>query len=266
MPDEIKQYGYIADEIQDSDYILGGLNLPTEVLREDGQWDLFLPEIEIQRNEKYETFNCTSFGTLNCLETLFKRLFGEERNWSERYVGICAGTNPALGGNSPQKVIETIRKDCGLLNDVVLPMNDADTLEEYYSPNPIPWLMKEFGRKFLEEYRIGHEWLWRDSQRENKINCLKDALQYSPLGCAVCAWEKDGGLYVKPTGAEDNHWCLIFGYDDGKYWKIFDSYDSTIKFLDWNYNFERVKRYHLEKIVRHHWWDFISKWIKEIFK
>src|SRR3990167_8356242 len=98
MPNETKNYGYIQDTIADEDYILGGLNIQTDIVQSSGQWDAFLPADEIQRNEKYETYGCTIFGTLNALEFLFKRLFGEEKNWSERFVYIFTGTRPP--GNS----------------------------------------------------------------------------------------------------------------------------------------------------------------------
>lgn len=261
MENETKQFGYIKDEIQEEDYVLGSLQIPTEILQSDGQWDAFIPDDEIQRNEKYETYNCTAFGTLNALEILFQRLFGERRNWSERYVGIAAGTRPP--GNSPHKVIETIRKESGLLEDDVLPMSKANTVDEYYSPDPLPWLMKANGQKFIENYKIGHEWCFNDLRRFNKAECLKAALNYSPLGVAIHAWIKEGGLYVKPEGKEDNHWAVLYGYDEGKYWKCYDSYDSSIKFLDWNYNFERVKRYHISKLERIRFWDFIRNFFKK---
>ena len=255
-----KNFGYLPDVISDEDYILGGLQLPTEILQPNGQWDKFVPEDEIQRTERYETANCTAFGTLNALEFLFLRLFGEKKNWSERYVGIAAGTRPP--GNSPQKVIEVIRKDCGLLNDGILPMSKANTIEEYYSPDPLPWLIKENGKKFIEDYKIGHEWLWSDYQQFNKAETLKNGLLYSPIGIAVFAWIKEGGLYIRPKGKEDNHWCVLYGYEEGKKWHIYDSYDSTIKYLDWNYEFFRAKRFYIEKIEKVYFWG----WIKNFFK
>ena len=265
MSNETKNYGYILDKIKPEDYIYGSLNFSADLLQPDGQWDLFLPESEIQRTENYDTYNCTGFGTLNCLEFLFKRLFGETRNWSERYVGIAAGTDPALGGNSPHKVIETIRKDCGLLDDYVLPMDKANTIEEYYSPDPIPWLMKMNGRKFIDEYEIKHDWIFGQFRIHNKKEVMKDALRFSPLGMAVYAWAKDG-LYIRPEGKEDNHWVVIYGFEEGKYWKCFDSYDNTIKFLDWEYEFFAGKRYRIAKASHKSFWRIIINYVLELFK
>lgn len=265
-----KSFGYIKDDILESDYILGGLNLPTDILQPTGQWDAYIPTDELQRNEYVETYNCTGYGTCHALAFLFKRLFGEEKNWSERYVGIAAGTQPP--GNSPQVVIETIRKDCGLLEESVLPFNNTiKTLDQYYSPKPLPWLMKENGKQFTAKYAIKHEWVFSDNQLFNRQESLKIALQYSPIGIAVAAWTKVGDYYVRPQGAEDNHWCVIYGYEDGKYFKCYDSYDSSLKQLDWNFGFERAKRYHIEKLaekkslsdlIR----DFIKNYFKTLFK
>ena len=259
-------YGYIPDTIKDEDYVLGSLQLPIDILQPLGQWDDFIPADEIQRNERYETTNCTAFGTLNALEFLFKRLYGETKNWSERYVGIAAGTRPP--GNSPQIVIETIRKDCGLLNDEVLPMSKANTIEEYYSPDPLPWLMKENGKKFLDEYKIGHEWVFSDFQKFNQKEAIKEGLLYSPLGIAVYAWVQDPvtKFYIRPQGAQDNHWCVLFGYAEGLYWQVFDSYDSTIKHLDWNYEFFRAKRFHISAKVKTSFWGFIKNYFLSLFK
>src|SRR3990167_10165707 len=121
--EKIINYGYVADEIQPNDYVLGGLQIPTEVLIENGQWDEFILSDEIQRNENYETYGCTIFGTLNALEFLFKRLFGETRNWSERFVYIFTKTRPP--GNSPKTIIEAIRKQCGLIDDDLLTISKA---------------------------------------------------------------------------------------------------------------------------------------------
>src|SRR3990167_11216818 len=183
MPNETKiNYGYLQDEIQPEDYVLGSLQIPTEIIQASGQWDAYLPTDEIQRNEYFDTYNCTGFGTLNALEFLFKRLFGETRNWSERYVGIAAGTYPP--GNSPKKVIETIRKVSGVIDDELLPMSKAATVEEYYSPDPLPVLLTWQGEDFLSEYKINYEWVFDDKRKYNQKEAIKESLRYSPLGVA----------------------------------------------------------------------------------
>jgi hypothetical protein len=61
---------------------------------------------------------------------------------------------------------------------------------------------------------------------------LMIGLQYSPLGVSVYAWERrPDGIYHKPKNAPgDTHWAVCYGYEDGKYWKIYDSYDKEALF------------------------------------
>ena len=263
---QIKNYGYIPDKIADEDYVLGSLQIPTEVLQADGQWDNFIPASEIQRTEKYETYGCTIFGTQNCLEFLFKRLFGELKNWSDRYVYIFTGTRPP--GNSPKTIIEAIRKQCGMIDEKLLPMSGAITYEEYIQPDPLPVLLTWKGEELLNNYKINYEWVFQDSQIHNRNEAIKTALQYSPLGIAVYAWLYDfeEKVYVRPKGKEDNHWCVLYGYEEGQYWKIYDSYDSTLKQLDWNFGFERCLRYRISKIEHINWWQVIKNYFLSLFK
>src|SRR3990167_11520040 len=153
MPNETKiNYGYLQDEIAVEDFVLGGLQIPTEVLVESGQWDAFIPTDEIQRTENYDTYGCTIFGTLNALEFLFKRLFGETKNWSERFVYIFTKTRPP--GNSPKTIIEAIRKQCGLIDDDLLTISKAPTYEDYIQPDPLPVLLTWRGEDFLKYWKI----------------------------------------------------------------------------------------------------------------
>ena len=226
---------------QDAGYVLGGV-IPKKVIQEDGQWDNFLPAIEIQR-DTYETSNCTAYGSTNLVEILFKKLFGEEKNYSERFTGIMAGTRPP--GNNPHSVLETIRKK-GLIGDSLLPLSGAKTLEEYYTPDPMTSKFKRIGRDWLKNYTIKHEWVFMPSDSlETKKNNLKESLRFSPIGISVYAWLRNG-YYVKPANVRDNHWCVLYGYTDD-YWKIFDSYDSTHKKLDYDFNFEYAKRVFLSE-------------------
>ena len=263
MPNDTKNFGYVKDTIDPTDYVLGSLQLPTEVVQPTGQWDEFLPVDEIQRTEKYETYGCTIFGTLNILEFLFKRLFGETRNWAERFVYIFTGTRPP--GNSPKTIIEAIRKQCGLIDDELLPMSKAETYEDYTKPDPLPVLLTWKGEEFIKNYRINYEWVFSDDRKYNQKEAIKEALQYSPLGVAVYAWQYDFDkkIYIRPKGKEDNHWTVLYGYEEGKYWKCYDSYDDTTKELDWNYDFSRCMRYRISKIEKVDFWGFLRSFFKK---
>lgn len=69
------EYGFIAPKIDETHWVLGASALPRVVLREDGQWDDFLVTDEYQNLGKFEPSACVSFGSLNCVEILLKRLY-----------------------------------------------------------------------------------------------------------------------------------------------------------------------------------------------
>src|SRR3990167_7965941 len=152
MKEETKKYGFILDEIKAEDYVLGGFEFAYGFpLQGDGQWDAFLPVFEAQKQGSLETWNCTAYGTLNAIEILMKRKFNVEENYSERYLGIAAGTKPP--GNSPNKVAETLRKVSGVVNDRLLPFDvGVRTIRDYYSPDPLPSELLAIGRDWLREY------------------------------------------------------------------------------------------------------------------
>ena len=262
--ENIVNHGFLEPTIIKDDYIFGAKrSAPIDVLQPNGQWDLFLPENEIQIRD-FETWNCTAFATLNVLETLLKRKFAGDYNFSERYVGVMAGTDPEKGGNDPQTVIETIRTKSGIIKDFYIPFDKAKTIEEYYSPKPMLQSLINIGLDWLKVFEIKHEYV------ENKPKYIKKTLRMSPLGVSVYAWVQDDktGLYVKPEGEKDTHWTTLYGYEENKFWKVFDSYDNVKKQLDWNYNFSFVKRYYVglkqqvKKTLMQVFLDILRKFIK----
>jgi len=235
-------YGFIPDILEADHYVFGSQELSDNVLNFTGQWDKYLPAIELQEKNMVETYNCVSFGTLNAVEILHKFLFGKEVNKSERYLGILSGTTES--GNSPHKVAETLRKT-GTIPENELPFSkDIDTWDKYYSPKPMTSKYIEIGEKWLSKYDFGHEWVFANDYSGNRQELLKQALKRSPLGISVYAWKKKGDIYVKDDQL-DNHWCCLYGYVDGEYFKVFDHYDNTFKKLDWDYRFGFCKRYSL---------------------
>ena len=244
------KYGYIPDEVKLDEYILGSVDktktLKGTPLVPDGQWDAWLPIKELQRINWIETSNCTAFGTLNALEILHKMKYNKEKNWCERYLGIAAGTTSR--GNSAHTVAETIRGVFGCIDESYLPFVDISSLDDYYSPRPLPQNLRTLGENWLQEYEFKHQWVfngWHTIQEKQKR--LREALRHSPLGISVCAWKKRGDKYWKNKGETDNHWCTLYGSVEGEYWKIFDSYDNTEKKLEWDYDFGFCKQYQLKK-------------------
>jgi len=246
----MKQFSYIPSEIQADHYVLGGVgSLPKVVLRPDGQWVDINPKFEPQSNQFFDTYSCTGYGTLDCLEML-GHLQGFDFNLSERFMGIVAGTDPKRGGNDPHTVAEALRHH-GAIAEGVLPFDDTiKTVEEFYSfKGNDEKTCREAGETFTEAWTFGHEWVFNGFVG-NKQELMMEALKYSPLGVAGPAWFKEGDLFVSPKWARDNHWFKIIGYKEGEYWIAGDSYledGEPIKRLAWDYNFGCAKRYHFVK-------------------
>jgi len=248
---KLENHGFIIEPIIETDYILGDNRLTerfafsNKVVRQDGQWDAYLPEREMQWRIGIETMNCTNYGTLNALETLHNALYGVLSNWSERYLGVMSGTTQ--NGNSANSVAETVRK-AGCIPEKELPFDDTiKSWAQYYSPKPMERRYIDMGKQWLDKVNFGHEYVFQASEIiASKQERLIEALKYSPCGVSVRAWQMRNGLYWKDKGTSDNHWCCCYGYEKDKYWKIYDSYDNTNKRLEWNYDFQYAKRYFLE--------------------
>ena len=234
----MKSYGYKEDVIKPEDYTLGAL--APEILQPNGQWDKYLPRNELQQRNGVETMACTVFGTQNALEMLYKRKYGKEPNYSERYGSQVCGVTQE--GASPHDVIETIRMYAGTIPETTLPWSTTiKTWEEYNSGVTLMHRLK--GLLWLMDYEVGHEWVLTGDG--DTATLLKGALRMSPVGIAVQAWSQEGGLFVR-KGA-DTHWCVLVGYKDKDYWLVYDSYDKHLKKLVWDYAFYRAKRYAINK-------------------
>lgn len=254
-------YGLVvSDRPDEKAYILGGWgSLPKIVLQMNGQWDDFLPQYEAQA-DRFETCGCTIYGTQNCIEILLKRLTGVEQNYSERFNYILAGIS--CPGTDPHYVCESIRQN-KVIDQRLLPT--TETYNEFCQPLPMDVELLKVGLKWPFEFK--HEWVLNEFDPDWKEKMM-DALRYSPLGAAVYAWKNSGEVYARPTGAKDNHWCVIYGYEKGKYWKCFDSYDHSVKHLAWNFGFTLVKRFYVseqKEIIKGNWLIDLMKRLFHIF-
>src|SRR3990167_5232171 len=238
MNNQQRNYGFVPPSIDLNAYTLGGqTKLPKIILQPDGQWGAFAPKYEPQFNEFFDSYGCTVWGSQNGFEFLFKRIEGVEYNFSERFNYIISRIRPP--GADPHKVLMDMH-DHGVIPDERLPMTRFSA--EFLTPDPMTDLYLKEGREF--PYILSHEWVvygtttgWKEKMME--------ALQYSRLCAGVYAWAEDDGIY-KRMGS-DTHWTVIFGYKENEYWLCFDSYDQSVKKLDWNFGFSWVKRLYAEK-------------------
>ena len=243
----IKNHGFIKDEIVEGDhYVFGGYgSLQAAPIRPDRDWRPFLPsKLEIQNLNNIEPQACTNFGTDLATRILLKTQYQLDTDYSQRFFAKASGTNPARGGNSPHVVAEYLRNN-GLNIESDWPFDAfVDTVEKFYATPPSHLYTKQ--KKFVTEYKFGHDWILPPTADK-----LWDALQYSPVGFSVRAWTKDSnGMYFKPQGSSDNHWCLVVYAEFGKYWLVVDSYmDEGVLFkkVRWDALPEQAKRYTLQK-------------------
>lgn len=258
----IRHLGFLPEEITPDQWVLGAnTKIAGLKLMPGGHgWKKFLPLEELQHRNNFESMNCSNYGTLNCWETLALLVFGIQFNWSERYTGVGSGTTK--NGNYPHQVAEVIRNDIGLIDETILPFGpDINTWEKYYFPSPLPPALIAQGRLFLQKYKLGHDWVFVKGSLKEKQDKIKEALEYSPLGVSVLAWKERKGKMWKDVGENDNHWCMLYDFVEGKEWHIFDHYDDTHKILEWDYDFGYVKRYSIE-VNR----EEPKNWLLEILK
>lgn len=245
MEGELKNSGFVEPVITPEQFVLGGGNVPLAPLKLDSDWSDVRHRKELQDKPEFDTFNCVGFNTLNQIEQYELAAFGELNNYSDRWLGIVAGTKPP--GNDPQTVYEAIRK-FGLIPDERLPFSDEiKTVEEYYSfgnmtKDQIEACYAE-GRIWLSKKNFKHEWVFdRDQPVEEKVNNMKIALKYSPLAIAVYAWSlNEKGIYVRL--GKDTHWTSLPSYKE--FMDVFDSYEPIEKTVDQEIFY--CKRIHMER-------------------
>lgn len=253
-------HGFVPSAITEDQYILGASNaLPFEVIQDNGNWTPYLPEGERQARLYFDTYGCTIYNTTAPIETLERKLFGEDSEYSERFVYIGTGTRPP--GNNPHVICEWIRKN-GLIPESLLPFTDRlQSLDEYASPNPLTMQYTDEGKKWLSQKSFQHEWVATDKHDPKETQArLKEALRTSPISVSVVAWQEHNGIYVKEQGQPDNHWAFLTVFD-GNYPIILDSYPPYIKRLMPFYDFTYAKRYRVTKLnpqPKRSWFSFIG--------
>ena len=168
-----------------------------------------------------------------------------------------AGTT--LGGNDPQTMYETFRKN-GAFPEEFLPFENIKTFQEYYSPKPLPDRLVEEAKKYLYQYQFWHEWV----EKPGKViphQTLKNVLMHSPIAIGTHSWVKDlNGLYTK--AGEENHWTVLVAFE-GDLPVVFDSYEdenNTIKVLEPEYEIRYAKRIYVEAV------QSSESWIVSILK
>lgn len=234
MPEEIlmKNYGLVIEPpVQERDFFAG--TIIKKVLMPSGQWDNFIQKpTEYQKSYKtgFDSYGCVSFSLLNVLEAL-SLFHGEQKNFSDNFTAVDSGTRYGIG-NSQRAVVEAARKR--VVNEVDYPFQD--TRETFYKKIPGDIYDKSYEFPFFWEWGHGGEnlALWNKNRQE----VFKKLLTYAPVQITLWAYSKNikNGIYQPADTLDRNHAVTLYGYEEGKYWKIYDHYEKDVKKLAWNYN------------------------------
>lgn len=243
--------GFFESKIVTGDYVLGGATqLTGEILVPTGDWTEWLPTAEDQSKEGFESYACVSFAVLNAVEILMRQEFGEIQNLSDRWLAWATGTQ-AKQGNDPT----TVCKFLGKKGDVPETDWPYDSTNFYATP---PQNLYTLALEFPAEFEYDNQWVPATPE------AMKDALTRSPLTVAGYAWAQRNGMYYWPDGALADHYFLVYGYVDGQYWKVFDTYENNLKQVEWNYPFIQVKEHTLHKnVVKPSAFALFVQWLRQ---
>lgn len=222
----------IDEEEKDTHYIFGvSTTLIKKIIMPSGDWTKIAEQVETEKQSSpfIESMNCTVYSFLNIIEMLMLYKFNEKVNFSDRWLGIKAGTS--RNGNIPTRVIDTARKQ-GLLLQELLPNNiEKFRWNEYFSYKDAilpPAELDKRALEFLDDNTIGYETVYPS------ILAMAEALKYSPLYVAGFAWAEINGIYY--SASNPNHAFVILNIEQAKqYKKAFDSYEPFFKTLGRNY-------------------------------
>lgn len=231
-------HGLLIEPLKPEDYVFGGATkLAGEVINPDGDWLPYLPKFEHQA-PLFETNSCASHGTLNAFEGLHKHLYGIELNLSDRMLAKGSGTNPAQG-NTPQKVAEWFRKNWSAF-DEDWAMAGVTTVDEYYKEFPDLLYSKAAIVKGEDEF--GYEAITNPTRLR-----LKEALTKGAVCMSVALLQDENSLWYKPAGWRDSHWVWLVQIKENGNYRIFDSYEPSIKEIRADFIPEVAYRYALNE-------------------
>ncbi len=239
--------GILLNAPRGTDFVAGGITgITGEVLVPSGDWTPYLPDYEPQsfsnqfgqQTVSYDTLACVTFSAFNCIEALFRVKFNRIENFSDRFTAKISGTTET--GNYLYKVWDSIRHD-GVVREFDY-RNDALTREDYYKEIPPDLVTK--AKTVLSDYKIQYEFLYGGEDE------IMSALEKAPLQIAI---QHRGDLQANGTIKSYNdvgaHAVMLYGYEKGVYWKIYDHYDNKFKKYAWDLKFFSVLRPNLEKAM-----------------
>lgn len=222
-------YGKELAQLDPRNWNYGGYTgIISEILQENGQWLDYTPCNEWQSSPYLKTMACVSFSILNTCEIIIKRKWNLSDNFSDRFLAKASGTT--IYGNSFSTVLNKFHEK-GVPHETEYPWDkeQVKTWEEYYKDlNDSLYAM---ALSFKNNYTVNYEFIY-----DSNPDVICEALKSSPLVVCLHAWgTKDENSIYPKTEDEPNHACVLIGYEYGKFWYIYDSFDAYVKKVAWDY-------------------------------
>lgn len=202
------------------------------IIRDDGQWDDFLPEHEMQISKHFDSKACVTFSALNQIEILHKALYQEIYNGSDRAIAKLSGTTKE--GNWLYRVADTIR-EYGIPSESIYPyprMQDGFDWDDFYKEVDLEVIND--GKEYKKKYQLNYEFVPMVG-----ADSIVEALKYTPLqviGAYPSTQNAINGI-IPQRSAMIDHAFTIYGYDKGNYFKVLDHYTEQKKKVAWDYIF-----------------------------
>ena len=260
----MKNYGLILEPQKPEDYVFGDQKLGDAPINPSGDWTSYLPvQTETQDEGGFEPYCCVSEATTHAVETLLRQEYGATNDLSVRFLAKLSNTDVNHGA-SLQGVANNL-KNSGDVDETDYPFK-CSTFQEFYQALP-KWLIVK-AQEFCAQYSFGY------SIVPSNADAIKLALTYSPLIFTVYAWMIDeNGLYYRPSGEQDCHAVMCYGYEDGQYFKIYDSYSkdgSVIKKVRWDSIPQAALRITLHRQIpsdptSQAWWVVFQSWLSNVY-
>lgn len=234
-----KNFGLVLDKRRATDWQFGGVSgiENSEVLREDGQWDSYLPPYETQHFQYFDSMSCVSFSALNCVEALIYRKYDAQVNLSDRFTATVSGTTDK--GNSFFNVAEAINKKGVVMEEDWPYLSHIKTRLDYFAEIPESVLAK--GLESKKTFKINYEFVWDTPEK------LMEALKYAPIQVGIYAYCGNDDIVAR-CDKQGNHAIMLYGYKEGLYWKLYDHYENKFRKVAWDYRFWGALKYHVEKV------------------
>jgi len=254
---EAMNYGFI-NEIPTLDEQLCGYTA-NDVLSEDCDFEGYLPISEKQSNNVVKTASCVSFSALNCLETILKRKYNVEFNFSDRFTSVMSNTHKT-NGNTFSRVGGSIM-DNGIIEESICPSNPNlyKTVDDFYELN-VDYVgsygvsygrlfrdmtLRERGRQFRENFEIQRRWIgWNGVKNE----VLNEYLRYGPIQVSVYAWSQPLNGVYEYVRQDTNHAVMLFKMEkEGTKWRkyVYDSVGGQIRALGHDFYIGSALQYNI---------------------